>query len=161
MSDRAGIQKQVFNVQSRAPSKTSKTASPSKSRSVLKSLNAVLGSRSRKGSGQGGPGWGWAVSSARPSGPGRDGKSGGLRSVEFEKSLKAIPQGGSKQAKGQRRVVSLHQVWPHSAPDCKATLRCQLYEQGCPRGLSWGKEDCPSPPGHVQLIRQPPLGLDK
>lgn len=74
MSDRAGIQKQVFNVQSRAPSKTSKTALPQQITLCFEIFKRCPGLSQQEGIGTGWArvGQGWEFSQTQWAWPGRE-----------------------------------------------------------------------------------------
>lgn len=60
-------------------------------------------------------GWagrGWAGSSARQRGPGQDGKSGGLRSVESGEVIEGHSRGWVQAGQGSSETISCSQVWP-------------------------------------------------
>lgn len=91
-------------------------------------------SLSRKRSGQGGPGRGQAGSSARRSGLGLDGKSGGLRSVEFEVS-EDYPTGWTQAGKGSSEKGQLQPGLALLCPLQQSYLGCQ---SACPASVPAG-----------------------
>lgn len=89
----------------------------------------------RKRGGQAGPGRGWAGSSARPSGPGQDGKSGGLRSVESGEVIEGHSRGWVQAGQGSSEN---NQLQPGLALLC-LLLQCYPWPSVLlPAAATWG-----------------------
>lgn len=89
----------------------------------------------RKRAGQGGPGWGRAGSSARQSGPGQDGKSGGLRSAESEEVIEGHSTGRVQAGEWSSEEDPLQPVLALSCPDtAKLPLAAMATRPGTSKG---------------------------